>query len=237
MSDQAAPSLASFDAARAARYDRDVRRGIPGYDGLHRLTAALLCNRLHDDAHILVVGAGTGEELIRLSAANAGWRFTAVDPSAEMAERLQERVANQGIGDRVRLHVGPLRSLPPDGPPFDAATLLLVLHFVPDDGANAQLLAEIAGRLAPDAPLLLADLVGAPGTHRFAVLLRAWATSLVLDGLSRGEVEAGFATILDDVTFVPTSRLRALWTDAGFARPVHFYATHLVRAWILTRRG
>ena len=224
-----------FDAERAARYDRHVRRLVPGYDALHLLAAALLRDRLASASRILVVGAGTGEELVRLAACDATWRFTAVEPSPPMAERLRARVAEHGCAGRVLVHEGYLHELPGGLPPHDAAALLLVLHFLRDDGAKAALLAEVAARVAPGAPLVHADMHGAPGSDGFALLLGAWKTSFVLDGSDRAEVEAGFARLLDDVAFVPEARLAELWTAAGFVRPVRFFASHVVGAWMLER--
>jgi tRNA (cmo5U34)-methyltransferase len=59
-------STATFDGARAAAYDDKIRRLAPGYDVLHDSIASLAATQLADDAHLLVVGAGTGEELVRL---------------------------------------------------------------------------------------------------------------------------------------------------------------------------
>jgi tRNA (cmo5U34)-methyltransferase len=64
-------SAPTFDEARAAAYDDKIRRLAPGYDVPHDGIASLAATLLGADAHLLVVGAGTGEELVRLGRTRA----------------------------------------------------------------------------------------------------------------------------------------------------------------------
>ena len=115
--------------------DRYVAQGpslfVPGFEALHRMTGLLLAEFVPEDGAIFIVGAGGGHELMRLSAAQKSWRFCAVDPSV---------IENA-----------------PDGP-FDAATCLLTLHLVADDGGKLATLRSIRARLKPEAPFVLVDL-------------------------------------------------------------------------------
>lgn len=56
-----------FDEARAARSDRKIRLLTPGYEALHSMTNHLLRSLLPAEARLLVVGAGTGMEIIFLA--------------------------------------------------------------------------------------------------------------------------------------------------------------------------
>ncbi len=47
---------------------------------------------LPPDAHILIVGCGTGYELDYLLKRHPNWQFTAVDPSLTMLQKAQEQV-------------------------------------------------------------------------------------------------------------------------------------------------
>ncbi|VTS66577.1 Uncharacterised protein [Streptococcus dysgalactiae subsp. equisimilis] len=70
----------------------------------------------------------------------------------------RQRFAMLGLLERIDLHCGEVAGLPAS-PPYDAALLLLVLHFIRGDEAKLRFLETIAARLAPAAPLLLANLM------------------------------------------------------------------------------
>jgi len=225
-----------FDAERAGRYDEQIRTFIPGYETLHALAAALLRPHADGGGRVLVVGAGTGMELITLGARYPEPRFTAVDPSAEMMAVARERVGSAGLAERVTLRVGRVDELPAD-PPHDAATVLLVMHFLPDDGAKLDLLRETARRLAPGARLVLADLHGAPGTAAFAELLDGWRSYLLQLGADPELVESALERVVEDVYFVPEARILSLLEDAGFGEATRFFGAGLFGGWVARRQG
>lgn len=132
-----------FDRDRATQYDLDIRKAIPGYESLHGMTQSLLQTSLSKSARLLIVGSGTGMELVNYSKLNPEWLLTGVDPAAEMMAIAQAELAAQGLQGRVNLHTGYVNSLP-ETEPMDAATLMLVMHFLTDDGAKLQLLQDIA---------------------------------------------------------------------------------------------
>lgn len=68
--------------------------------------------------------------------------------------------------ERVQLYRGYVDSLP-EAKIYDAATLLLVMHFIPDDGSKLLLLQNIAKRLRSGATFVLADLHGDRAHHNF----------------------------------------------------------------------
>ena len=59
-------------------------------------------------------------------------------------------------------------------PPFDAATLINVLHFVPDDGGKGALLADIAGRIRRGGVFVFFDLHGGDTPEEHDRYLSAW---------------------------------------------------------------
>jgi SAM-dependent methyltransferase len=73
-----------------------------------------------------------------------------------MIPSAKDRGLQAGASERVDWRHGYIFDTPPG--PFDAATCLLTLHFVPDDGAKEQTLREIRRRLKPGAPFVLVDL-------------------------------------------------------------------------------
>ncbi|NJN05063.1 MAG: class I SAM-dependent methyltransferase [Leptolyngbyaceae cyanobacterium RM1_1_2] len=129
--------LFDFDASPnmpVDNYDVVVRQSIPGYDALMSMLAALFRVYLTDDAHILIVAAGGGNEISTLGQAHPSWQFTGVDPSEKMLAVAQSKVVSLGLSDRVTLHNGFVQELPIY--PYNAATSLLVMHFYPMTARN-----------------------------------------------------------------------------------------------------
>lgn len=152
-----------------------------------------------------------------------------------MLDHARARIATAGLEERVTLRVGYADDLPA-GDRFDGATLLLVLHFLPDDGSKLTLLRAIAARLQPGAPLVLADLHGEPGTPAFEALFAAWRESLLLTGAEPDVVEAGIQAARGAIHFVSEPRLAALLAEAGFTPPLRFWDALLYAGWICERR-
>lgn len=93
-------------------YDIAVRQSIPGYEAMLTMLTALFQLYLMDDAHILVVGAGGGNEISALSQTHSTWQFTGVDPSEKMLAVAQSKVESLKIEDRVTLHKVVVQDLP-----------------------------------------------------------------------------------------------------------------------------
>src|SRR5436190_789989 len=97
------------------------------------------------------LGCGTGQ----VSAALAPFvgHVVAVDASAAMLQAAKKRLH---AFDNVDLRRGELESLPIDDARLDAATMMLVLHHVPEP---ERALAEVARVLAPGGRLILVDML------------------------------------------------------------------------------
>ena len=215
-----------FDRERAGAYDRRVRILIPAYDALQELAASLLGSVLAADARVLVAGAGTGNEAVSLATANPGWTVTGFDPAGEMVRIARAKVEKRGLGGRVRLIEGFADALG-EGEIFDAATAILVMHFLPDDGSKDAFALEISKRLKPGAPFVLADLEGDPSSDGFAALMRAWRRRMRSLEVEADKVEETMTNIMKNVKFVPESRLREILENAGFEPPVKFFGGYL----------
>jgi tRNA (cmo5U34)-methyltransferase len=139
------------DPKAVARYVEGPPRFVPGFADLHRMTTLLLAERAPHNAQVLVLGAGGGLELKAFAEAQPGWTFDGVDPAVEMLN-LAKRTAGL-FASRVRLHQGYIDDAP-EGP-FDAATCLLTLHFLPTEERRRTAM-EIRRRLRPGAPFVAA---------------------------------------------------------------------------------
>ncbi len=143
----------AFDAHAAAGYAERPLRQVPGFDGLHKMAALLLGERVPAGGRLLVLGAGGGLELKALAEAQAGWLFHGVDPSSDMLA-----LARQVIGPlarRIDLQQGYIADAP-EGP-FDGAVCLLTFHFIGRE-QRLETLRELRRRLRPGAPLILAHI-------------------------------------------------------------------------------
>ncbi|WP_105265393.1 class I SAM-dependent methyltransferase [Pseudoalteromonas sp. T1lg76] len=148
--------MPSFLGDEATHYDQRIHRLVPGYDLLQQLTQAQCQAALSEDAEVLVVGVGTGSEILALAKAKPKMRFVVQDISADMLSLAQKSFERAGISDRVQCHCGSVAEIEGN---FDAALCLLVLHFVADNGDKADLLSAVRQRLKPSAWLWLADLM------------------------------------------------------------------------------
>ena len=252
----ASTEVSSATAFRAHQYDLDIRKAIPGYEALHSMAYSLLQTNLSESARLLVVGSGTGMELVNYCQQNPTWSLTGVDPSAEMMaiallaqqpqrrkppQRLfaQEELTTLEYRERVDLHTGYVSTLP-ETEPMDAATLMLVMHFLRDDGSKLQLLKDIARHLKPGAELVLADLHGDRSLPYFAKLKKAWQAFYFsqLDDESRVEAEANFQTSIDNsIYFITEARIIELLQAAGFGNITKFYNAFLFGGWIAQYTG
>ncbi|MEN9869770.1 MAG: hypothetical protein RLZZ171_753, partial [Cyanobacteriota bacterium] len=229
------------------QYDLDIRKAIPGYESLHGMTQSLLQTSLSTSARLLIVGSGTGMELVNYSKPNPEWLLTGVDPASEMmaiglrprCAIAQAELAAQGLQKRVNLHTGYVNSLP-ETEPMDAATLMLVMHFLTDDGAKLQLLKDIAQRLKPGAKFILADLYGDQSASYFSQFTKAWQALYFsqLDDETRTKAEANFQTsISNSIHFVTEARIIELIEAAGFSQINKFYNAFLFGGWIAQYTG
>ena len=227
----------NFGREGAPEYDQAIRLRIPGYEALHSTARALLECQLPPQARILVVAAGTGQELVSCAEGRPGWSFVGVDPSADMLDIARTKIASVGLGDRVQLFCGSTVELPASER-FDAATALLVMHFLPDDGSKHSFLQAIAERMKPGAPLLLADLTGEPGTDEFETLFAAWQSHYAAAlGVPADDpaVAKEFAERRSRAGWGDEARHAELFAATGFATPIRFWAGLLFRAWVMRK--
>ena len=219
----------------ASEYRR-VQHVMPGVDALYRCIRAICDARLKDGAEILIVGAGGGREIEALIASLRQYRLTGIDPSEAMLDVAREQVASAQASERVDLIQG-LTSDLPDVATFDAASSILVMHFLPDDGSKEAYLGEIRKRLKISATYLHADVTfGDRG--EFEALASAMREHAALMGLS--EIADAPPSAIAKMAFEhPTSsivseaRTRALFASAGFRVVAPFYRGFWYAGWWL----
>ena len=222
---------ALFDR-QAAHYDTYWAKTAAIRDCLDLLTGGLFA-ALPNDAHILCIGVGTGDELLHLARQNARWRFTVVEPSGAMLGICRERAEHAGVTSRCEFYQVFLNELPGTHQ-HDAATCFLVSQFILDNAARIQFFRTIADRLKPQGLLASADLAAQVASPEFDMLLRAW-----LKITSGNATEKGLArmrnTYTNDVGVLPPNHVSALIKAGGFDLPTPFFQAGLIHGWVASR--
>jgi tRNA (cmo5U34)-methyltransferase len=229
-------SASKFDTSRAGEYARQSRIALAGYDACHELSACMLSAALGEDvpARVLVVGAGgTAGEIIAAAALEPQWSFVAVDPSPPMLELARSAIAEADLTDRVETVSGGVIDLAA-APLFDAGIMIGVLHHLAGDAEKLNILQQIAARLKPGAPLVVA------GNYRpYAsqpLLIKAWENRWKMSGAGVEERRAKMDKILQGAQ-PPRSEeaVISLLAGAGFDQPVRFFSSLFWGAWLAQR--
>jgi tRNA (cmo5U34)-methyltransferase len=218
---------------QAANYDTQWAKTAPIRNCLHFLLSSVFSG-LPENANILCVGVGTGDELIYLAKQNPGWTFTAVEPSGGMLDVCRRRTEKEGIASRCIFHEGYLSSLPANEK-HDAATCFLVSQFILDKTERARFFGEIAERLKPNGILASSDLASDTQSPEYDVLLRAWTNMMSAADISLETLERMRKAYANDVGVLPSEKVVEIIKSGGFELPVQFFQSGLIHAWLSKR--
>ncbi|MEM7048868.1 MAG: methyltransferase [Acidobacteriota bacterium] len=220
------------DEKFAARYAADgPAQFVPGYHFMHQMAVQLIAESVSDEAaELLVLGAGGGLEIARFGSAKPHWQFTGVDPSPEMLNQARGTVREAGVEGRVTWVQGYVADAPMR--PFDAATCLLTLHFMEDNGEKLDALVNIKARLKKGAPLILVDLCLDQSADDFDLHRDRYARFALDSGAAEELVEQTRGRLKDVLATVSAERNVALLRESGFSGIELFYAGLSWRGWI-----
>lgn len=188
------------------------------------MMALLLAERVPSDGRILVLGAGGGLELKALAEAQPDWLFDGVDPSADMLAVARQTVEPHAA--RINLHEGYIHDAP-EGP-FDGATCLLTLHFVPRE-QRLETLFEVHRRLVPGAPFIVAHISfpqDEPARSQWIARHVAFA------GTASADTENAKRAIASKLSILSPEDDEAMLRAAGFSGISLFYAGLSFRGWL-----
>lgn len=216
-----------FEKERASNYNQFVEDWIPNYSYFIEKLPKLLSETSNKD--LLVVGCGTGNEIAQFAKVDQDWKITGVDPSPEMISQARERLTEY---KNIELTGGLVSDLNPDKK-FGAATLLLVLHFIEDNGEKLDILRQIAQRLEAGAPFIMLDITGNPEQMKINLQV---LKQLLPDNLDGAQLESRLQRIEKDLHYVSEERLSVLFQEAGFERPVRFFQTSIYMGWITRKQ-
>ncbi|MBS0451862.1 MAG: class I SAM-dependent methyltransferase [Proteobacteria bacterium] len=216
------------DPQAVARYAEGPVRQVPGFLALQQMAALLLAEFVPVHGRVLVLGAGGGLELKAFAHAHPGWRFVGVDPSAQMLQLAQATLGP--LAARAELVEGYIDAAP-EGP-FDGATCLLTMHFLPVD-ERLRTLEALRRRLKPGAPLVVAH-------HSFpnaseddkARWLGRYAAFAAASGVPESNARGAIEAIGARLPLLAPQQEVALLQQAGFESVELFYAAFTFKGWV-----
>jgi tRNA (cmo5U34)-methyltransferase len=177
----------------------------------------------------LVVGCGTGNEIERFVKAPEQWTITGIDPSSEMVKQANEKLQTY---DNATLIEGLVSDLDIEKK-YSAATLLLVLHFLDDNGNKLNLLKDIADRLFSGATFVMLDITG----NKNQIQQNLKVLKLLLpDGLNEEQINNRLNRIENELFAVSEERLSELLQEAGFEPPLRFFQSAIYIGWMTKKR-
>lgn len=225
------PKTAFSDPSTTSGYSERTARIVPGLEPMHRMADLLLAEQVPPEGRVLVLGAGGGLELKAFADRHPKWQFDGVDPSASMLAQAKSRLGEQA--SRVQFHEGYIDDASLG--PFDGATCLLTLHFLPKE-ERLRTIREVHRRLKPGAPFIVAH-------HSFPTteaekdrwLSRYAAYSISTGMLSASEAENSIATMKERLPVLSPEEDEEILREAGFSNIELFYAAFTFKGWVCSK--
>ena len=143
---------------------------------------------------------------------------------------LARTTVGPSASDRMSLIEGTASDAPRG--PFDAATCILVLGLIADDGAKRATLREIHRRLKPKAPLVLVDQCIDRSAPDFQLRLDRYAAYALASGVDADTVAGARQALATSTTMVGASRNEQLLDEASFNEIEVFYVGMAWRGWV-----
>src|SRR5690606_18841411 len=143
---------------------------------------------------------GTGNEIDKFVKSSEHWTITGLDPSPEMIKQANDKLHTY---DNVTLIEGLVSDIDIEKK-YNVATLLLVLHFLDDNGNKLNLLKDIANRLVSGATFVMLDITG----DRNQIQQNLKVLKLLLpDGLDKEQINNRLNRIENELFAVSEERL------------------------------
>ncbi len=219
-----------FNNTLANEYEKGIRRTLPSYDAMLRLIQTFYHYRLSENANMLVVGAGSGNEIIQLAEGRPHWSFTGIDPSESMLTIAKERLLT--LPNDMSFHQATILDASLPSTQYDAASCVLVLHFIHDYKEKLETITEIARHLKPGAPFVLVSKYGQLGSLETELQFDLWRSYRIKHTrLSLSDV-AEMEKSIRSLSFMSEEEILILLQSAGFTKPSRFFATTLFGGWV-----
>lgn len=218
-----------FEDERANKYDSFIQNWIINYQFVIDTLPKIIELQQPNTKEILVVGCGTGNELLSLSNYTTSYNITGIDPSPDMVKIASEKLKNH---PKVKIIKGEVQQLSSDKK-YDIATLFLVLHFMKDDGTKEALLQSIAEKLEQGATFILLDIFGAKDEFASNIKLLEKLLPKEVDGII---IKDRIASMPERIHPISEERLSELAQKVGFSKPIRFFQSAIYGGWIFTKK-
>ena len=152
---------------------------------------------------------------------------TTHEPMVDLDKR---RLAATPVGPRSVVHAATIDQLNETG--FDAATCILVSHFILKREERVAFFAEIASRLKSGGLLVSADISSDMQSEEFQSLLPIWCKALSHSGHDPETVKSYVAALGTGASVLPPAEVASIIRDGGFAQTTLFYQSLLIHGWL-----
>ena len=224
-----------FNTELATEYEKGIRRTLPTYDAMLRLTQTFFQATLPDQANFIVVGAGSGNEILQLAEQKPEWSFVGIDPAAAMLHFATERLNT--LPNNITLLHGTLLETELPESLFDAASCILVLHFIKSYEEKLATLKVIAQHLKPGAPFVLVSKYGQLGSSETELQFDLWRAYWLQHTKLTAEQVADMEQSIRSLSFLREEDILTLLQEAGFTQPSRFFATTLFGGWVCHKQN
>ncbi|MEW4150284.1 class I SAM-dependent methyltransferase [Bacillus thuringiensis] len=215
-------------------YEQRIPCKIPGYYHLYEMMNHFLFTTLPKEninPNLLAIGAGGGQEILSIGKQNSNLYFTGVDPSESMLQLAKKRINNEGIQNHVHLVHGTIHTLLPNQL-FDAATCMLVLHFIPTNKEKKELINDISSRLKPGAPFFLSSINGVPHTSMFSTQLHAWRNHMMQNQIPLEDWDRFENSFETEIFPISEANLLTIMKECDFTQMTRFFTSFLIDGYI-----
>lgn len=215
-----------FDKNQAAKYEGYAEKAVFGYNQLYQMTLGLLMDERSINAKVLVVGSGTGKEIITFGNYMPFIEMTGIDPSEEMIKISRKKIEEKGLVNKINLYKGTVEDLPPDER-FNIATVIFVLRFVEGEGEKMELLKRINERLKPGGRIVIIDQFEQSQSQQFNLLRNGWNNFLLMNGVSVNAAGMIIEKALAKRSLITENKFKKLLAETGYHNIVRFYSAFL----------
>lgn len=220
----------TFNNEVAAQYENGIRKSLPTYDQIFTMIQSYFRACVSEEASVLVVGAGGGKEIATWGEENPNWTFTGVDPSEDMLKIAEQRIVALDLKERTQLIYGTVHDITVNKQ-FDAASCILVLHFVEGNDEKLKLLKEISRNLKVNAPFAVVCMYGDPNDSEFLCRMNFWKSIWIDAGITPNEAD-DMINHIKGLSLIPEKQIRDLLLEAGFEEITSFFQTIHFGGWI-----